>query len=113
MCAPKLPLEISIQDVCSLRDAIEGFMLLDCREPAEFQIASIRGATLLPMGEIASRLGELAGRETNRIVVYCHLGGRSLRVATWLRQQGFSRAQSMIGGIDQWAAEVELEMPRY
>jgi rhodanese-related sulfurtransferase len=113
MAAPELPLEISVQDACSLRYANEGFVLLDCREPAEFRIASIRGATLLPMSEIASRVGELAGHESNRIVVYCHLGGRSLRVAEWLRQQGFSRAQSMAGGIDQWAAEVEPAMPRY
>jgi rhodanese-related sulfurtransferase len=113
MAASELPLEVSIHDVRSLRDAKEGFVLLDCREPEEFQIASIADSRLMPMSEIVTRIGELAGHETDRIVVHCHLGGRSLRVAAWLRQQGFSRAQSMAGGIDQWAVEVEPGMARY
>jgi rhodanese-related sulfurtransferase len=88
-------------------------VLLDCREPEEHAIASITGARLLPMSEMADRLAELAGLEARRIVVYCHLGGRSLHVATWLHQQGFPHAQSMAGGIDQWAVDVEPGMPRY
>ena len=66
------------------------------------------------MSEIARARGR-AGRRTriDRIVVYCHLGGRSHRVATWLREQGFAQAQSMAGGIDQWAAEIEPGMARY
>jgi rhodanese-related sulfurtransferase len=107
------PLEISVHDVRQLADADEDFLLLDCREPEEHAIASIQGARLLPMSEISERVGELAGNENRRVVVHCHLGGRSLRVAMWLRQQGFSRAQSMAGGIDQWAAEIEPGMPRY
>ncbi len=107
------PLEISVSEVVRRRDAGEGFLLLDCREPEEAQIASIGGAVLLPMSEIVDRVGELAGNEGSRIVVHCHLGGRSLRVAAWLRQQGYPRAQSMAGGIDQWAVEVEPGMARY
>lgn len=107
------PLEISVGDVVRLRDAGEGFLLLDCREPEEAQIASITGAVLLPMSEIVDRVGELAGNEGRRIIVHCHLGGRSLRVAAWLREQGFPWAQSMAGGIDQWAVEVEPGMARY
>jgi adenylyltransferase/sulfurtransferase len=107
------PLEINVQDVRKLRDAGEDFLLLDCRESDEHAIAAIDGAWLMPMGEIADRVGELAGYEGRRIVVHCHVGGRSLRVAAWLRQQGFPRAQSMAGGIDQWAAEIEPGVPRY
>jgi adenylyltransferase/sulfurtransferase len=107
------PLEISVQDVRQLRDAGQDFLLLDCREPDEHAIAAIKGAKLLPMSEIADRVSELAGHERRRIVIHCHLGGRSLRVAAWLREQGFARAQSMAGGIDQWAVEVEPGMPRY
>jgi rhodanese-related sulfurtransferase len=88
-------------------------MLLDCREADEAAICSIDGSLLLPMSEIAARFEELAGREQERLVVYCHLGGRSLRVAAWLREQGFAHAQSMAGGIDQWAANIEPEMARY
>jgi rhodanese-related sulfurtransferase len=45
--------------------------------------------------------------------VHCHHGGRSLRVVRWLREQGFSRAQSMAGGIDQWAVDIDPSLPRY
>jgi rhodanese-related sulfurtransferase len=47
------------------------------------------------------------------IVVHCHHGGRSLRVARWLREQGFRRAQSMSGGIEQWAVEIDSTLARY
>jgi rhodanese-related sulfurtransferase len=107
------PLEISVQDVASLRSAGEDFLLLDCREPEEHTVAAIGGSMLVPMSELPERVGELAGCEAERIVVYCHLGGRSLRAAHWLRQQGFEQAQSMAGGIDQWAVEVEPGMARY
>ena len=65
------------------------------------------------MSTIADRVGDLQGQEQARIIVYCHLGGRSLPVAHWLRQQGFAQAQSLAGGIDQWAAEIDPGMPRY
>ena len=106
-------MEISCADVKRMRVAGESYVLVDCREADEHVICSIDGAMLLPMSEIVGRVAELAGREGERVVVYCHLGGRSLRVAAWLREQGFAHAQSMAGGIDQWAAEIEPEMPRY
>jgi adenylyltransferase/sulfurtransferase len=110
---PEIPLEISGADVKRLRDEGGDVVLLDCREPEEHTIAAIAGARLMPMSTITERLGELTGQKDARLVVFCHLGGRSLRVATWLRQQGFAGAQSMAGGIDQWAVEIEPGMPRY
>jgi rhodanese-related sulfurtransferase len=47
------------------------------------------------------------------VVVHCHHGGRSMQVTRWLRQQGFAKAQSMAGGIDAWAAEIDTSLPRY
>lgn len=108
-----LPLEITPAEVAALRTGGGDFMLLDCREPDEAEICAIDGAQLLPMSEIVDRVGELAGREAERIVVHCHKGGRSYRAANWLRQQGFANAQSMAGGIDQWAVEIEPGMARY
>ena len=108
-----LPIEISTRDVQALRASGGDLLLVDCREPEEHAVAALAGSALIPMGELPERLGELAGREGDRIVVYCHLGGRSLRVAHWLRGQGFQNAQSMAGGIDEWAAEIEPGMPRY
>lgn len=113
MSSPSEPIEISVPEVQALRTGGDDFLLIDCREPNEYEIASIEGAQLLPMSALTDRVGELAGNEERRIVVHCHMGGRSLRVANWLRQQGFSRAQSMAGGIDQWATDVEPGMPRY
>jgi rhodanese-related sulfurtransferase len=65
------------------------------------------------MSEFTERLGDLEPHRNTRIVVHCHHGGRSLRVATWLRQQGFPQAQSMAGGIDQWSQEIDPTVPRY
>jgi len=65
------------------------------------------------MSEIQNRLAELETHRDDDIVIHCHHGGRSLRVANWLRQQGFSKAQSMAGGIDQWAVEIDPSLPRY
>lgn len=89
------------------------FLLLDCREPEEHQTARIDGAVLIPMSEIADRLDELNGHRDRRIVVHCHHGGRSLRVAHWLRKNGFAQAQSMAGGIDRWSLEIDPSVPRY
>lgn len=108
-----VPLEVDIRTVDALRSAGEPFLLLDCREPDEYATAHIDGAKLLPMSEMAERMGELSERQQDRIVVHCHHGGRSLRVARWLRNQGFHQAQSMAGGIDQWSQEIDPTVPRY
>lgn len=110
---PDLPLEIDVQTVKQLQDAGEDFLLLDCREPGEYQTASIVGAVLMPMREIPSRLAELEPQKAGRIVVHCHHGGRSRRVMEWLRQQGFDGAQNMTGGIDAWSQVIDSQVPRY
>lgn len=108
-----VPLEIPCRAVRDMRDAGNAFLILDCREPDEYAVARIEGAVLLPMSEIGARLGELSRHREGPIVVHCHHGGRSLQVAAWLRQQGFEQAQSMAGGIDQWAIEIDPTVPRY
>jgi adenylyltransferase/sulfurtransferase len=65
------------------------------------------------MSQLAARVAELEAFRTRPLVVHCHHGGRSLRVANWLREQGFSQAQSMAGGIDQWSLEIDPTVPRY
>jgi rhodanese-related sulfurtransferase len=109
----ELPIEVDCQSVKALLDAGDNLLLVDCRERDEFQLVNIAGAVLLPMSEIADRLSELAPYLRQRVVVHCHHGGRSLRVARWLRQQGFAQAQSMAGGIDAWAQQVAPTLPRY
>jgi adenylyltransferase/sulfurtransferase len=94
------PIEIDCPTVKAKLDANENFMFLDCREANEYDTVKIDGATLFPMSEIQEKIGELDG-------------GRSLRVANWMRQQGYANAQSMAGGIDLWALEIEPGMTRY
>lgn len=104
--------EITPEQTQALMDSGERFILLDVREPWEYQTARIEGATLIPMGEIPAR----ARRELNpedQIVVYCHHGVRSLNVVYWLHQQGFTGAQSLQGGIDAWARQVDGNIPTY
>ena len=110
---PDLPLEIDCRATKSKLDAGGEFLLLDCREPDEHATVHIQGAKLLPMSEMADRVTELEPFRNHAIVVHCHHGGRSLRVARWLRDQDFPHAQSMAGGIDQWAIEIEPTLARY
>lgn len=92
-------------------------VLIDCRTQGEWQAARIAGATLIPLNELASRVGEIedaverAGDDA-AIVVHCHHGGRSMKAALFLKQRGINAA-SMAGGIDLWAIDVDPSVPRY
>ncbi|XZE52402.1 rhodanese-like domain-containing protein [Planctomycetaceae bacterium SH139] len=111
--AAEVPLEIDVQAVKELQSSGEPFYFLDCREPDEYETASIVGAELIPMGEINDRLAELEPYRNGRIIVHCHHGRRSLNVTHALRQAGFSETQSMAGGIDAWSVEIDPSVPRY
>lgn len=108
-----LPLEISCAEVHRQLQDVQAPLLVDCREEEEQELVALDGALRLPMTEIQKRVDELAGREGSPVIVYCHVGVRSALVARWLRDQGFERAQSMAGGIDRWAQEIEPGMRRY
>ncbi|WP_404420405.1 molybdopterin-synthase adenylyltransferase MoeB [Nibricoccus sp. IMCC34717] len=108
----QVPAEISVQDARKLLDTPSAeTVLIDVREPHEAQIASIRGAKLIPMGEVASRLSELP--RNAYLLIHCHHGGRSRRVTEFLLAQGFPRVSNVAGGIDAWAVEIEPGMRRY
>jgi adenylyltransferase/sulfurtransferase len=107
------PLEITCDAVKRKLDAGERFFFLDCREPDEHATAKIAGATLIPMSQLAERVGELAAHKDDEIVVHCHHGGRSLRVTNWLRHQGFAKVCSLAGGIDEWSQKIDPAVPRY
>lgn len=109
----QFPIEIEPRAVQTLQHSGEDFLLVDCRQPDEWEIVRLDGATLLPMQEIVARAGELEPHRSRRIVVHCHHGGRSRRVVEWLRQQGFDKAQNMTGGIDAWASDIDSSLARY
>ncbi|HVJ87018.1 MAG TPA: rhodanese-like domain-containing protein [Caulifigura sp.] len=108
-----VPIEIDITATKSKLDAGEALFFVDCREPDEYAVAKIDGATLIPMSELANRVAEFQPHANKPIIIHCHHGGRSLRVAAWLRQQGYPQAQSMAGGIDQWSQQIDSTIPRY
>ncbi len=105
--------EISCPELDELRKNDAEFLLIDCREPDEHELVALSGSTLLPMSQIAERVSELSGHEQSHLIVYCHLGVRSQRVAAWLREQGFEKVQSLTGGIDGWAEQIDPQMTRY
>lgn len=86
-------------------------VLLDVREPWEYQTCHIEGSTLAPMNTIPARAQEL-DPETETVVI-CHHGMRSLQVALFLERNGFSNLYNLQGGVNAWADQVEPAMPRY
>jgi rhodanese-related sulfurtransferase/RES domain-containing protein len=109
-----LLLETTPQDIQRRLAAGEKLLLIDVREPAEFQVASIPNAELIPMRTVPAQLQRLeAASDEATLIVYCHHGFRSLNVVNWLREQGLGRCQSMAGGIDRWSLQIDASVPRY
>ena len=85
--------------------------LVDVREQWEFDICQIKGAILIPMGEIAMSYVNL--KKDNKIALYCHSGIRSMHVADFLLSKGFQSLANLQGGIDAWAQEIDTKVERY
>lgn len=113
----ELPLEVSCQDVQAILASDTSLLLLDCRETNEHAVVHLPEAKLIPMQQIPTSLDdlrtELDKAADQPLIVYCHHGMRSAQTATWLRENGFPQAQSMAGGIDAWAVEIDSNLPRY
>lgn len=103
--------EISPQDLKTRLDKGEAVVLLDVREPEEVEIVHLPGSVPIPMGDIPGRVHELD--PDKEIVVYCHHGIRSMRVAMFLAQRDFDQVKNLAGGIDAWARDVAPGMARY
>ncbi len=90
--------EVSVAQAAAFRDA--GAFVLDVREPSEWVTGHIPGATLIPLGQLASRVDEVPTDRT--VVVVCHSGNRSAQGRDLLRQAGFTNVTSMAGGMTDW-----------
>lgn len=104
-------LEITPADVKARLDRGEKLVLVDVREPWEYELCRIEGAKLVPLGALSSSLQTLP--DVDEVICYCHHGMRSLDAAAWLRFQGIEKAKSMAGGIERWSLEVDSKTPRY
>jgi adenylyltransferase/sulfurtransferase len=85
--------------------------LIDVREPAEWQVARIEQARLVPLGTLPSVFSSLDPERD--VVVHCKGGGRSARAVQQLRAAGFNRVWNLAGGIQRWSQEVDPSVPRY
>ncbi|MFC6646878.1 rhodanese-like domain-containing protein [Granulicella cerasi] len=107
-----MELEITVDELKAQLASAHPPLVLDVREGWEYETTHIPGSKLMPMQEVPSRaFNELD--EDQHIAVLCHHGARSLSVANWLQQQGFSNARSVAGGIDLWAKVIDPKLPRY
>jgi rhodanese-related sulfurtransferase len=86
-------------------------LLLDVREPWEYEAARIAGSQLVPMGEVPSRIAELD--HSAEVVAICHHGGRSMQVALFLEKNGFAAVHNLVGGLDAWSRTVDPSVPLY
>ena len=109
--APEPPGEIDAATLSDELDSDAPPVLLDVREPWEAAIAAITGSTLIPLGELGDRVGELDPAAS--VVVYCHLGVRSEYAARLLAGAGFARVRNLAGGIDAWSRAVDATVVRY
>jgi rhodanese-related sulfurtransferase len=86
-------------------------VLLDVREPWEFERARIEGAQLVPMREVPARLEEID--QSKPVVAICHHGGRSMQIALYLEKAGYNNVHNLAGGVDAWSRTVDPAVPLY
>jgi adenylyltransferase/sulfurtransferase len=110
-CIAGEDLEITVDEFHELLENGKDIVILDVREPGEYEICRLEGSKLIPLNELHSRVNELD--TADEIVVHCHHGVRSLRATTFLRNLGFKKVKSLKGGIDEWAINYDPLMPRY
>lgn len=102
---------ISVQDLKQKLASNGSLVIVDVREPFEYEIAHIENSKLIPLAELAARLGELD--RSKEIVAICHTGTRSAQAVQFLQSAGFSRASNLKGGIGAWANEIDPDMQKY
>ena len=103
--------EINVQDLKKMFSDKKKFVLVDVREPNEYEICKIPGSKLIPLGDIVKRANELDSADD--IVLQCHFGGRSAKATELLQGLGFKKVKNLAGGIDAWSQEIDPSVPRY
>ena len=103
--------EMTVSELKARMDAGNPPVIVDVREPSEFQICRIPGSVLIPLGQLAARTAELD--PSAEVVLQCKSGGRSARATALLRERGFSQARNLTGGILAWIDQVDPDQPKY
>jgi adenylyltransferase/sulfurtransferase len=112
---PSLP-SMSIQhlnpaDVAALLTGDDAPIIIDVREPWEYDLVHLPVSTPIPLNSLASKASDLDPSRSYALL--CHHGMRSEMAANWLMQHGFSRLINIDGGIDAWSMDVDPSLPRY
>jgi sulfur-carrier protein adenylyltransferase/sulfurtransferase len=103
--------DVSVLEFKAMLDAGTAPLLVDVREPHEYQICKIEGSILIPLGELPARVAELDA--TVEVVMHCRSGVRSGKAAAFLREQGFKSVHNLTGGILAWIDQVDPSQPKY
>jgi adenylyltransferase/sulfurtransferase len=103
--------DIMVEELKARIDKGEAPVLVDVREPQEYELVHLPDSKLIPLAALPERLGELSTADD--IVVYCKSGGRSAFATIFLQDMGFKRVHNLAGGIDAWARKVDPSLPRY
>ena len=102
---------ITVHDLKRKLESNSSVLIVDVREPFEYEIARIEGSKLIPLSDLPERVGELDRR--HEIVALCKSGVRSAQAVQFLQASGFTRSLNLEGGIDAWANEIEPTMQKY
>jgi adenylyltransferase/sulfurtransferase len=102
---------MTVRELKQKLDNADKFLLLDVREPFEWDICHIDQAKLIPLGQLPSRMSELDSAD--EIVIHCKSGARSAKAVRLLQEAGFSKLHNVEGGITAWADEVDPSVPKY
>jgi molybdopterin/thiamine biosynthesis adenylyltransferase/rhodanese-related sulfurtransferase len=102
---------MTVHELKQKLDSKDKFVLLDVREPFEWDICHLDSAKLIPLGQLPSRMSELDSAD--EIVIHCKSGGRSAKAVRLLQEAGFSKLHNVEGGITAWAEEIDPTVPKY
>jgi rhodanese-related sulfurtransferase len=103
--------DISVEDLNQQLQGATPPVIIDVREPVEYEICHLPNATLIPLGTLPERFTEIP-RDVP-VVVQCHHGGRSARAVAFLQQQGYTNAVNLAGGIHAWALRIDPSVRTY
>jgi adenylyltransferase/sulfurtransferase len=111
VAAESNPLEMTVTELNELFQKGERPVVIDVREPYEYEIAQIPNAKLIPMDEVPSRLSEIPKDE--EVILHCRSGMRSQKVLEYLQTQGYTKLKNLKGGVLAWSEEVDPSVPQY
>ena len=104
--------QMSVEELKARMNAGTTPFILDVREPHEYNIVNL-GAHLIPLGQVADRVGDIPVAKDAEIVVHCKGGGRSQKASVALKAAGFTNVSNLAGGIDAWAERIDRSLPQY